>query len=190
MPKPFISFRQCAGNALWSQRRRRSRLYPFLFNTLLYLQAMRILSTAFIFVIFGLLSCTRQTDRLTREEAIAVIRCFDEGWKNKNLSAVDSVLAPSYIYFTQSGGIFSRANLVQTAGSPEYSLERVERMEYYVTLYENTAVVSTRWQGKGVYKGVSFNEDQRCSLAIIKTKSKVEILSEHCTPIRPNRVLH
>ncbi|MCW3093592.1 MAG: hypothetical protein JWP81_4661 [Ferruginibacter sp.] len=103
---------------------------------------------------------------------------------------VDSVLSPGYIYFTQSGGVFSRSNLVQTAGSPEYTLDTVERMEYFVELYENTAVVSTRWQGKGRYKGTYFNEDQRCSLTIIKTADIVKIFSEHCTPIRPTRLFH
>ncbi len=151
---------------------------------------MRILITTLFVIVAGLSSCIKNTNQLTREEVIAVIRCFDEGWQHKNLAAVDSVLAPSYIYFTQSGGVFSRTNLVQTAGSPAYSLKRMERMEYDVTLYENTAVVSTRWQGEGMYKGVYFNEDQRCSLTIIKTKDKVEILSEHCTPIRPSRILH
>lgn len=103
---------------------------------------------------------------------------------------VDSVLAPAYIYFTRSGGIFQRSNLVETAGSPEYLLDTMERMEYFVKLYENSAVVSTRWQGKGTYKGVYFNEDQRCSLTVIKNNDKVQILSEHCTPIKPTRLFH
>lgn len=165
-------------------------MHPFYPIAYLYLQAMRILVTTFFVIMLGFSSCIKSTNRLTREEVITVIRCFDEGWQHKNLVLVDSVLAPSYVYFTQSGGVFSRANLVHTAGSPDYSLKRMERMEYDVTLYENTAVVSTRWQGEGMYKGIYFNEDQRCSLTIIKINDKVKILSEHCTPIRPSRVLH
>lgn len=149
---------------------------------------MRIFTLLFVFANIAV-SCQRQSP-LTKEEAIAVIKRFDEGWKNKDLKTVDSVLAPAYVYFTQSGGTFSRPNLVQTAGSPEYTLDTVRRLEYYVQLYENTAVVSTRWQGKGMYQGTYFNEDQRCSLTIIKSSNKVEILSEHCTPIRTSRVLH
>ena len=151
---------------------------------------MRILVNTLFVILFSFSSCIKNANRLTREEVIGVIRCFDEGWLHKNLAVVDSVLAPSYVYFTQSGGVFSRTNLVQTAGSPDYSLRRMERMEYYVTFYENTAVVSSRWQGEGTYKGIYFNEDQRCSITIIKTNDKVAILSEHCTPIRPSRILH
>ncbi len=140
--------------------------------------------------LIGIISCNKKQSPLTKEEVISVINRFDAGWKNKNLEAVDSVLAPSYIYFTQSGGIFERTSLVQTAGSPEYTLDFFQRMEYQVELFENTAVVSTRWKGKGTYKGVYFDEDQRCSITIIKTNGQVTILSEHCTPIRPTRVLH
>ncbi len=130
------------------------------------------------------IGCKKKQQPLTEQEVINVIKRFDDGWRNKNLKEVDSVLAPSYIYFTQSGGIFSREGVVQTAGSLTYSLEKMERSGFAVQLYQNTAVVSTRWMGKGVYRGVPFDEDQRCSITVLKTGDKVEILSEHCTPIK------
>lgn len=151
---------------------------------------MKFLPGVLILFLFSFESCLQQQSPLTREEVIAVIKHFDDGWKSKNLKKVDSVLAPSYVYFTQSGGIFARENLVQTAGSPDYTLESYERSHYFVELFENTAVVSTKWVGKGTYKGVDFDEIQRCSLTIIKANGKVEILTEHCTPIKPNRVIH
>ena len=135
-------------------------------------------------------ACKRQSSLLTEKEAIAIVQRFDKGWKSKNLQLVDSVLAPSYIYFTQSGNTFSRENLVKTAGSNEYQLDSMIRSEYEVELYANTAVVSTRWKGKGVYRNTPFNEDQRCSLTIIKENGKVLVLSEHCTPIKHSAVLH
>ena len=151
---------------------------------------MRILSLAFLLTSVAISSCQIEQAALTREEVIAVIKKFDDGWQTKNLHTVDSVLAPGYVYFTQSGGTFSRANLVQTAGSQDYTLQNAERKEYHVQLFGNTAVVSTRWQGKGMYMGTPFNEDQRCSITIIKHDGKTEILSEHCTPIRPIRIFH
>jgi len=151
---------------------------------------MKFLSGVLVLLLICFVSCTQTQSPLTREEVIAVIKRFDEGWKNKDLKKVDSVLAPSYIYFTQSGGIFARENLVQTAGSPDYTLDTFERSHYFVELFENTAVVSTKWVGKGAYIGVPFDEIQRCSLTIIKANGKVEILTEHCTPIKSNRVIH
>jgi hypothetical protein len=135
-------------------------------------------------------SCKRVSAVLTREEVIEVISRFDDGWRHKNLAKVDAVLAPAYVYFTQSGGKFIRDSVVQTAGSPLYILDTMERKEFIVELYENTAVVSTRWSGKGVYKGSPFNEDQRCSIVVMKRAGKVQILSEHCTPIKQASIFH
>lgn len=143
----------------------------------------------FLLAIILMCSCNQQDD-ITEQEVINAIKKFDHGWENKNLSAVDSVLAPAYIYFTQSGGTFSRDSVVATAGENSYLLDNVRRSEFVITTYGNTAVVSTRWQGKGIYRGTPFNEDQRCSIVLVKKDNKVEILSEHCTPVKANRIFH
>ncbi|MDQ6756906.1 MAG: nuclear transport factor 2 family protein [Bacteroidota bacterium] len=134
-------------------------------------------------------SCIQQ-ETLSKEEVIDAIKKFDDGWQNKNLNTVDSVLSPSYIYFTQSGGTFSRDSVVATAGATSYTLHDMSRSEFTVTLEGNTAIVSTRWKGKGTYRGFPFDEDQRCSITLVKKNNKVEILSEHCTPIKGTRIFH
>ena len=135
-------------------------------------------------------ACRRSSNTISEDEVLHVIRRFDLGWETKNLPLVDSVLSPLYVYFTQSGGTFSREGVVQTAGSDEYLLEKMERSGYSIQITGNTAVVSTRWKGKGVYRGVPFDEDQRCSIVLVKQNGKVSILSEHCTPIRLNKIFH
>lgn len=142
----------------------------------------------FLFFITAFPSCNENT--ITKEEVIGVIKRFDDGWEHKNLKTVDSVLAPAYIYFTQSGGTFSRDSVVATAGESAYILRDMNRSEFVITIYENTAIVSTRWRGKGSYRSIPFDEDQRCSIVLIKKNNKVEILSEHCTPIKTNAVFH
>jgi Domain of unknown function (DUF4440) len=149
---------------------------------------MKFIAPLLMVLLFA--SCKSKEPVLTKEEVVDVIKRFDAGWNSKNIGAVDSVLAPGYIYFTQSGGIFNRDSVVRTAGSPAYTLNRVSRSDYEVQLYGNTAIVSTRWQGKGMYKDIPFDEDQRCSITIVKTGKKVEIMSEHCTPIKPAVVFH
>ena len=151
---------------------------------------MRRVITFFVFFGSVLFSCKQAQPAITKEEVINVIKKFDDGWQNKNLNAVDSVLSPAYVYFTQSGGTFSRDSVVATAGENSYTLRNMSRTEFAVTLYDNTAIVSTRWKGKGMYRGVPFDEDQRCSIVLIKKNNKVEILSEHCTPIKTNRIFH
>jgi hypothetical protein len=142
------------------------------------------------FLLIALYSCNLWQSPLTEDEVTNVISHFDNGWEHKNMKEVDSVLSPSYIYFTRSGGTFSRDSVVATAGESSYSLKDVSRSDFVITIYNNTAIVSTRWKGKGMYRGIAFDEDQRCSIVVVKTGDKVEILSEHCTPIEAARVFH
>ena len=142
----------------------------------------------FFLVAAVLSSCNRSS--ITEQEAINAIKKFDDGWQHKNLHAVDSVLSPSYVYFTRSGGTFSRDSVVATAGENTYVLNNMSRSEFVVSLTDNTAIVSTRWKGKGMYRGTPFNEDQRCSIVVIKKDNKIEILSEHCTPISTTSLFH
>ena len=144
-----------------------------------------------LFLTIILTSCTHQQTPFTKEEVIAVIEKFDDAWEHKNMSVVDSALAKEYNYFTQSGRIFSRDSVVATAGESDYLLHDMSRTELEVTLLsDNTAIVATRWKGKGNYRGVAFDEDQRCSVVVMKRNNKVEILSEHCTPIKTNKIFH
>ncbi len=148
----------------------------------------KFVAALFLLTISG---CRLQKQRrLTKNEVIEVINRFDSGWEHKNMREVDSVLSPAYIYFTRSGGTFSRDSIVATAGESSYSLRDASRSEFLVMIYDNTAIVSTRWKGKGTYRGNTFDEDQRCSVVVVKEGDKVEILSEHCTPIEEKRVFH
>lgn len=140
-----------------------------------------------------LLGCTQQkqgqmqsADLLTEAEVYAVIAKFDEGWKNKNSSLVDSVLAEQYVYYTQSGNAFTRPNLVATAGSDIYQLQTMERENFTLQIEGNAAVVNTIWKGKGSYQGQDFDDKQRCSITIVKHNGVVKILAEHCTSIKSN----
>ena len=151
---------------------------------------MKCIISSVLLLLICCCSCKKKQSPLTEQEVINVIKRFDDGWRNKRLAEVDAVLAPAYVYFTQSGGTFSRDGVVQTAGSDTYKLDSMERSGFVVQLYENTAVVSTRWKGKGMYRNTPFDEDQRCSITIIKSNNKVEILSEHCTPIEPAARFH
>jgi ketosteroid isomerase-like protein len=144
---------------------------------------MKKIYCAGIILLTSIISC-KQQDVLTREEVMAVINRFDEGWKNKDARVVDSVLSQQYIYFTQSGYTFDRASLLQTADSSIYLLQTMERQEFTIQLEGNTAVVNTVWKGKGTYHGQEFDDNQRCSITIVKNDGQVKILSEHCTPIK------
>ena len=137
-----------------------------------------------LYIIFTGLGCIKKEELLKEEEVFAVINRFDEGWRNKNAELVDSVLSEKYLYFTQSGHIFTRSNIVSTAGSDIYELQTMERENLTMQIEGDAAVVNTIWKGKGYYHGEQFNDKQRCSITIVKHDGKVKILAEHCTPIK------
>ena len=68
---------------------------------------------------------------------------------------------------------------------PEYRLERGERSEIRTFRIGTTVVVSTRWQGAGVFDGKPFQDDQRCSVVVGFADGRGRVLSEHCTNIPP-----
>jgi hypothetical protein len=140
----------------------------------------------FASMIFTWLSaCTIQESApLTENDVHATMEKFDRGWKTKNAALVDSVLSPHHLYFTQSGKTFDRAALVATAGSEVYTLQTMERDQLTIQLEGNTGVVNTIWKGKGIYHGETFDDRQRCSVTITKWNGTVQILAEHCTPIK------
>jgi len=145
----------------------------------------------FLWLTIAMYACnTKRPTPLSEDEAIGVIKKFDDGWRNKNMEKVDSALSPMYVYFTQSGGLFSRDSVVATAGESTYELHDMSRSEFNVEIINNTAVVSTRWKGKGSYRGTPFDEDQRCSIVVVKNGDLVQIFSEHCTPIKGNKIFH
>ena len=143
---------------------------------------MRLNTIALLVISITLHSCKQDT--LSREEVTKVIDRFDRGWRNKDAQLVDSTLSPSYIYFTQSGGVVSRATVVQTAASPSYKLTTMARRQFDIVIEGNTAIVNTIWAAQGEYTGRAFNDSQRCSITVIKQDGQVSILSEHCAPIK------
>ena len=135
-------------------------------------------------VLSSCFSINKPQEKLTKAEVEAAIGAFDQGWQSKNPERVDSMLSPSYMYFTPSGHLFIRDSIVSTAGSSQYQLSRMERIIADIKIEGNTAVVNTRWLGKGTYRERLFNDNQRCSITIVKEGDKVFIAAEHCTHIQ------
>jgi hypothetical protein len=124
---------------------------------------------------------------------------YDSAWSRQDTSAVNRILAPQYQYFTSRGAVSSRAESMAMLSDPGYRLERASRSEITVTLSGPVAVVSSRWQGRGTYRGEHFKDDQRCGqtwvlvdppretqeVAELWDSREWQLLSEHCVQIVP-----
>lgn len=128
------------------------------------------------------ISC-RQRTTFEEKEIRGVIQRFDSAWQAKYPAALDTVLSPSYVYFTQSGGLFEREEVLKTAASDEYRLDSSERKILSWKTDGAAVTVNTIWIGTGIYRGTPFTDTQRCSITLIKKDGETRILSEHCTLI-------
>ena len=123
------------------------------------------------------------SDNLSKEEVIAFLRAYDSAWNTKNHKVVDSLYASQYRYFTSVGGISSRARNLEILAADYYKVIAAERTEVDISIDEDIAIVSSRWQGRGIWKDEPFNDNQRCGLIIQKKGKELKLLSEHCVDI-------
>ena len=110
---------------------------------------------------------------------------YDRAWNKRDTSAVSRLLAPQYQYFTSRGGVSSRAETLAMLSAPDYRLEHAKRSEIAVSYSDPVAVVSSRWVGRGTYRGRAFKDDQRCGQTWLQTYRAWLLLSEHCVQITP-----
>ena len=121
---------------------------------------------------------------LSASEVLTVVREYDAAWLRKDAAVVASILADEFAYFSSTGGVRSREWLLEDLlGHPEYELDHAERGELDVILHGSTAVVSSRWRGVGSYAGEPVDDDQRCSVVVVRQATATRIIMEHCTQI-------
>ena len=118
-------------------------------------------------------------------EVEAFVARYDSAWNQRDTSTVSLLLAPRYQYFTSRGGVSSRAETLAMLSAPDYRLEHAKRSEIAVSLSGPVAVVSSRWQGHGTYRGRPFKDDQRCGQTWLETSESWQLVSEHCVQITP-----
>jgi hypothetical protein len=125
----------------------------------------------------------------------AYVAHYDSVWNQRDTSAISRLLAPQYQYFTSRGGVSSRAETMAMLSDPDYRLEHANRSEIAVSWSGPVAVVSSRWEGQGTYRGQPFKDDQRCGQTWLLTDGSGQtellrqrtwqLLSEHCVQITP-----
>jgi hypothetical protein len=118
-------------------------------------------------------------------EVEAFVARYDSAWSQRDTSTVSHLLAPGYRYFTSRGGVSSLAETLAMLSSPDYRLEQAKRSELEVSLSGPVAVVSSRWVGRGTYRGRPFKDDQRCGQTWLQTEEGWQLLTEHCVQITP-----
>jgi hypothetical protein len=118
-------------------------------------------------------------------QVAGLVAQYDNAWNRRDAAVVSRLLAPRYQYFTSQGGVSSRAETLRFLSSPDYVLRHAKRSEVSVSLSGPVAVVSSRWQGEGSYRGEAFKDDQRCGQEWLRTGRAWQLVSEYCVQIAP-----
>lgn len=118
-------------------------------------------------------------------QVLALVAKYDSAWGRRDTTAVARLLAPRYQYFTSRGELSSRAETMEFLSAPDYVLQQAKRSEVSVSLSGPVAVVGSRWQGRGTYRGEAFQDDQRCGQTWLRMAGDWQLLSEHCVQIAP-----
>lgn len=121
--------------------------------------------------------------KISKEEVTSFLKTYDDAWNAKNSRVVDSLYSLQYRYYTSVGGISSRARNLEILAANYYKLITANRSEIDISIDGDVAIVSSRWQGNGIWKDVPFSDNQRCGLVIQKTGGGLKLLSEHCVDI-------
>ena len=126
----------------------------------------------------------------TTHEAAQVARLvalYDSAWNRRDTTAVRRLMAPGYQYFSSVGEAQGRDSTLHFLGDPRYTLTDARRSEVAVTVSGPVAVVGSRWQGTGTWRGERFSDDQRCGQVWQRTGGEWKLLHEHCVQIVPRQ---
>ncbi|HKX84925.1 MAG TPA: nuclear transport factor 2 family protein [Pyrinomonadaceae bacterium] len=144
---------------------------------------MKTKFTVLILILTAVGSIAAQTEK-NDAEVRAALKAYDTAWNSKNVDGARKVMHENYVYFNSLGGSpRDRENALTFLGKPDYKLTFVERAEIEVFRTGETAVVSSRWIGKGSWSGGEINDDQRCGLVFVRDKKAWKLISEHCVQI-------
>jgi hypothetical protein len=139
----------------------------------------------FAFTVIVPLHAQEQGEAQVAAHVATLVAQYDSAWNRRDTTTVNRLLAPRYQYFTSTGGVSSRAETMRFLSAPDYVLERAKRSQLSISLSGTVAVVSSRWQGEGSYRGEVFKDDQRCGQTWVRTAAAWQLLSEHCVQIAP-----
>lgn len=146
------------------------------------MRKLYILSIVVLILCFGTLVFAQKQDKQT-ENALGVLKRYDDAWNKKDAKTVGEILADEYVYFSSVGGLSTRKDSLDFLVSPKYVLTFVERSEIKTFRSGETVVVSSRWKGKGSWAEGEINDDQRCGQVFVKEGKAWKLLSEHCVQI-------
>jgi ketosteroid isomerase-like protein len=137
-----------------------------------------------IVLLFIAFACFTFTAAAQTDPVRETLNKYDRAWNAKETKAIADMLDENYVYFSSVGTLTDKKSTLEFLAKPDYKLTFVDRSEIRVHISDgNTAIVSSRWKGKGSWSGGEINDDQRCGQVFVKRGKAWKLVSEHCVQI-------
>ncbi|HKY61370.1 MAG TPA: nuclear transport factor 2 family protein [Gemmatimonadota bacterium] len=109
-----------------------------------------------------------------------LVAAFDSAWQAKDSARVASLLASDYAYVTSTGRLSPRLETLEFLQDPTYHLTHVARSDVDVRIAGPVARVTSRWEGRGEYRGNTVDDDQTCGQTWVWLEGHWQLFTEHC----------
>ena len=96
-----------------------------------------------------------------RGKLIALENAWNQAQMHKDVSAVEQLLAPTFIYTDYDGLVMDKTKFLEDLKDPAYHATSIVNEDAQVFPYHNAAVVAGTYHTKGTYKGKSFEHRGR-----------------------------
>jgi ketosteroid isomerase-like protein len=120
----------------------------------------------------GILGAGQERPRPSDEEGriLALETAWNHAEQNKDVAALDQLLASSLVYVDYDGSLQSKAQFLATAKSESLHPEQITNDEMTAHVYGDAAVVTGVYREKGISKGKAYSRRGRFTDTWVKEK--------------------
>ena len=119
----------------------------------------------------------------TQSEVMKAESTFFAALVEVRTEELEMLLADDFLLADLSGGIMSKAALIQAVGSGQIRFDAIEPVESVVRFYGSTAIVTGRTQMRGRFGETSFAVHSRYTHVYVEQERKLRLASAQGTPI-------
>ena len=125
------------------------------------------------------------TDGDLANEAREVKRQYDVATLHSDGNWFQRMFSEDYVWYGPNGEVINKEKYIRDLVSHDLVWDSVGVKDMVVRVYENTAIATGRFFGKGKYKGTPLDERQRFTSVLIKRNGRWFIVAEHCSKLAP-----
>jgi ketosteroid isomerase-like protein len=114
-------------------------------------------------------------------EVLEIKRQYDEAQLRNDSAWFERMFAEDYVMVLPDSSTLTKARAVAELRSREITWKSATGEDMQVRVYGDTAVVTGRFLGKGLYKGKPLDEHQRFTSVWVKRDGRWQAITEHAT---------